>query len=101
MPDEAPKLDQGLHSQAFLVGEWRVQPILNSVSKGTQTTRLEPKVMQVLVCLAKHGGEVVPKEELIRAVWPDTFVTDQVLTTAVLDSDRTPSRSRNSHAAWH
>ena len=25
----------------------------------------------------------IPKEELIHAVWPDTFVTDQVLTTAI------------------
>ncbi len=83
MPDETPKLDQGLHSHAFLVGEWQVQPLLNTISKGEQTARLEPKVMQVLVCLAEHVGEVVAKEELIRAVWPDTFVTDQVLTTAI------------------
>ena len=83
MPVESPKPRQGLHSQTFFVSEWRVDPFANSVSKGDQTTRLEPKVMQVLVCLAEHPGTVVAKEDLIRTVWADTFVSDQVLTTAI------------------
>ena len=48
-----------------------------------QAVRLEPKVMQVLVCLAEHQGELVTKEQLIRAVWADTFVTDDVLTRCI------------------
>ncbi len=83
MSQAMPKLDQGLHWRVFVVGDWQVQPALNSVSKGAQTIRLEPKVMQVLVYLVEHAGEVVNKEELIRAVWADTFVTDQALTTAI------------------
>jgi DNA-binding winged helix-turn-helix (wHTH) protein/Tfp pilus assembly protein PilF len=39
--------------------------------------------MQVLVCLAEHQGELVTKEQLIRAVWADTFVTDDVLTRCI------------------
>ena len=34
--------------------------------------------MQVLVCLAEHPG-VVSKEQLISSVWPDVFVSDDVL----------------------
>ncbi len=83
MPDDVAKPHQGLRQQSFLVGNWTVDPLLNSVSLGTQSTRLEPKTMQVLVCLAGRAGDVVPKEDLIRAVWPDAFVTDQVLTTAI------------------
>ena len=48
-----------------------------------ESIRLEPKAMQVLVHLAEHAGEVVPKERLISAVWTDTFVTDDVLTRAI------------------
>ena len=48
-----------------------------------ESVRLEPKAMQVLVHLAEHAGEVVPKERLISAVWADTFVTDDVLTRAI------------------
>jgi DNA-binding winged helix-turn-helix (wHTH) protein len=39
--------------------------------------------MEVLVYLAQHPDEVLPKERIIRAVWPDTFVTDEVLTNAI------------------
>ena len=58
----------------FRIGEsHRVDPSLNSVTGPAGITRLEPKVMKVLVCLAEHAGRVVAKEHLIRTVWPDTF----------------------------
>jgi DNA-binding winged helix-turn-helix (wHTH) protein/tetratricopeptide (TPR) repeat protein len=67
----------------FHIGSWRVQPRLNTVSMQNESVRLEPKAMQVLVHLAEHAGEVVPKERLFSAVWPGTFVTDDVLTRAI------------------
>jgi len=35
--------------------------------------------MEVLVCLAEHAGETLSKENLLRTVWPDTFVSDDAL----------------------
>jgi Tol biopolymer transport system component/DNA-binding winged helix-turn-helix (wHTH) protein len=67
----------------FRVGEWEVQPSVNRLRNGDREVRLEPKVMQVLVCLADAGGEVVSREELIARVWPGIFVTDDVLHRAV------------------
>ena len=67
----------------FRVGPWLVQPSLNTISQNGTSNRLEPKVMEVLVCLAEHTGEVVPKEKLLQAVWPDTFVSDDVLKRSV------------------
>jgi TolB-like protein/DNA-binding winged helix-turn-helix (wHTH) protein/Tfp pilus assembly protein PilF len=67
----------------FQVGRWLIQPKLNSISGNGKTVHVEPKVMQVLVCLAEHAGDVVGKERLIHVVWPDTFVTDDVLTRAI------------------
>jgi DNA-binding winged helix-turn-helix (wHTH) protein len=73
----------------FRVGELHhVEPSLNSVTGPAGTTRLEPKVMQVLVCLAAHAGQVVPKERLMRTVWPDTFVGDDVLTRSISEVRR-------------
>ena len=66
-------------SADFRVGPWLVQPSLNSISRNGATARLEPKVMEVLVCLADHAGETLPKEKLVQIVWPDTFVTDDAL----------------------
>jgi DNA-binding winged helix-turn-helix (wHTH) protein len=67
----------------FRVGEFLIEPQINTISGGERTARIEPKVMQVLVCLAQHAGEVLPKEKLIQSVWPDTFVTDDVLTRSI------------------
>jgi TolB-like protein/Tfp pilus assembly protein PilF len=44
--------------------------------------------MQVLVCLVQHAGELVSKEELMRTVWSDTFVTDDVLTRSISELRR-------------
>ena len=66
----------------FQIAEWTVSPKLNSFHKNGQVIHLEPKVMQVLVCLAEEG-DVVSKEKLMRTVWPDTFVTDDVLTRSI------------------
>jgi len=46
---------------AFLLGDWLVEPDLNRISLGDQSTRLELKVMEVLVCLACHGFNVVTR----------------------------------------
>lgn len=35
--------------------------------------------MEVLVCLAGHAGETLPKESLLESVWPGTFVSDDAL----------------------
>ena len=67
----------------FRVGPWLVQPQLNSVSQNGTGARLEPKAMQVLVRLAESADDVVPKDRLMRAVWGDTFVTEDVLTRSI------------------
>jgi TolB-like protein/DNA-binding winged helix-turn-helix (wHTH) protein/tetratricopeptide (TPR) repeat protein len=73
---------------AFRVGTWLVQPSLNTVSSNGTTTRLEPKVMGVLVCLASQPGEAISKETLLKTVWPDTFVSEDVLTRSISELRR-------------
>lgn len=68
---------------AFMVGEWTVLPELNSLERNGRTVHLEPKVMRVLVTLGEHAGQVVPKEQIFHRVWPDTFVSDEVLTRSI------------------
>ena len=62
----------------FRIGEWLVSPALNSISRNGTSARVEPKAMRTLVYLAEHPG-VVSKDQLISAVWPDVFVSDDVL----------------------
>lgn len=84
MPAQSSTLQNG-----FQVGDsHQVEPSLNSVTGPAGAIRLEPKVMQVLVLLAAHASQVVAKERLIQTVWPDAFVTDDVLTRAISELRR-------------
>ena len=69
--------------QGFFVGDRLVQPALNLISGPGGNARLEPKVMEVLVCLAEHAGDVVSRASLYEAVWGETVVTDQALTNCI------------------
>src|SRR5215472_5535554 len=40
---------------------------------------LPPKTLDTLVVLIEHSGRIVEKGELIRLIWPDTFVEDVTL----------------------
>jgi eukaryotic-like serine/threonine-protein kinase len=68
---------------AFRIGEWVVRPDVGTITQGTQTVTLEPRVMDLLCFLAEHAQEVLTKERLIHAIWPDTFVADDVLSSAI------------------
>lgn len=72
----------------FRLASWLVEPSLNTVSRKGTTVRLEPKMMSVLVCLAKHSPDPVPKETLLQEVWPDTFVGEGVLTRSIFELRR-------------
>jgi len=44
---------------------------------------LPPKVYDTLLELVRHSGHIVAKEELMRAIWPDTFVEEANLTVNI------------------
>lgn len=73
----------------FRFGECLIQPQLNRIKTPHDSIRVEPKVMELLVYLAKHREEVLPKERVIQTVWPDSYVADDVLTSAVWKLRRT------------
>lgn len=72
----------------FRIGPWLVTPRLNTISRNGSDLHLEPKVMDVLVCLADNYGQTVSREELLRTVWPNTFVTDDALTRCISELRR-------------
>ncbi|HEU4869290.1 MAG TPA: winged helix-turn-helix domain-containing protein, partial [Pyrinomonadaceae bacterium] len=51
--------------------------------RGSQVIKLRPKAYAVLNQLVGRSGQLVTKEELLAAVWPDTFVGDAVLKVAI------------------
>jgi TolB-like protein/DNA-binding winged helix-turn-helix (wHTH) protein len=67
----------------FQLGDWQVYPDQGLLVGDDKQTHLEPKVMEVLVYLAEHHGEVVRRTELIEHIWSGTFVSDEVLSRAI------------------
>jgi len=51
--------------------------------------RLTPKAFAVLRYLVEHAGRLVTQDELLDALWPDTFVQPEVLKGQILDIRRT------------
>jgi len=71
-------------SQPFMVGEWLVEPAIEHISKGDLKEKVEPRVMDLLVCLASKGGEVITREELESKVWAGMVVGYDALTSAMI-----------------
>jgi adenylate cyclase len=70
-------------AREFRVGDWLVEPDLNRITRADKTIQVEPRVLEVLVCLASRPGEVFPKDKIIPLVWAGTHVTDEVLTYSI------------------
>jgi predicted ATPase/DNA-binding winged helix-turn-helix (wHTH) protein len=51
--------------------------------KGSQAIKLRPKAFAVLEYLLERPGQLVTKQHLLNAVWPDTFVGDAVLKVTI------------------
>jgi transcriptional activator of cad operon len=61
-------------SSVVQIGEWMVHPALDSISRGTETQKLEPRAMRLLLCLANSPGEVVSIDRLLTEVWAGVVV---------------------------
>jgi len=70
-------------SAGFRIGDWTVKPLGGVFDQGDHQVHVEPKVMDVLVSLAAHQGEVVTRETLLKEVWGSVIVTDDVLTRCI------------------
>ena len=65
--------------------------------RNQEVVPLPPKTFAVLCCLVKQAGQLVAKDALLEAVWPETVVSESVLQVAVrqlrqvlVDQVRTP-----------
>ena len=64
----------------FRLEELRIDPLTGEVSGPGGHDKLDPKVMQVLVHMAEHAGQVVSREDILTQLWPHAVVTDDALT---------------------
>lgn len=72
-----------MSEDSIIVGEWKVEPTLNRLISESETKTLVPKVMSLLMCLARHAGQPVSQEKIFAEVWPSQVVADSSLYQAV------------------
>lgn len=75
--------------KGFYLENWYIEPHLGNVTGEHRTIRLEPKIMEVLVCMAERQGEVIRKEDFFQKTWSDVNVTPHVLARAISEIRRT------------
>ncbi len=63
----------------FSVGRLRVRPSLREVEADGQREVLEPRVMQVLVALARRRNQVVTRDQLIETCWAGRVVGEDAI----------------------
>lgn len=70
-------------NKGFMLGDWRIDPLTNTFKNKGLVQHVEPKVMDVLLVLAREAGHVVKRDTLLEMVWGDVVVTDEVLTRCI------------------
>ncbi|HJU40093.1 MAG TPA: winged helix-turn-helix domain-containing protein, partial [Tahibacter sp.] len=82
---------------AFRLGAWRIEPQSNELVAAERRVRLQPKLMQLLLRLAREPGATVRRDALLDDVWEGRDVNDEVLSRAIAelrqlleDDPRTP-----------
>src|SRR5262245_3195904 len=60
-------------------GPFRLDPVERNLTAGDRSVPLQPRLADTLVLLVENSGHVLAKEELMRALWPDTFVEESSL----------------------
>lgn len=79
-PDHPDNTDQS----PFWLEDWHVEPAAGRLKRLNEVVKLEPKVMMVLVCLARQAGQVVSREALEAAVWTNTIVGYDALASTII-----------------
>ena len=67
----------------FEFGRFRLDATGRLLFRGDQAIPLPPKAADVLLMLVQNAGSVVEKQDLLKSVWPETYVEDGSLARAI------------------
>src|ERR1700677_623263 len=62
--------------ELYEFGPFQVNPEKEIIMRPGDPVQLPPKTFQILLVLVRHSNELVSKEDLMKTVWPDTFVEE-------------------------
>ena len=62
--------------QLYEFGQFRLDPQERLLLRDGEPIPLTPKAFDMLLLLVENGGRLLEKEELMRRLWPDSFVEE-------------------------
>src|SRR3954464_9253323 len=65
--------------QEIMFQSFRLDLVNECLWQDARAISLRPKAFRVLKLLVEHPGQLVKKQQVLDAVWPETFVGDAVL----------------------
>ena len=72
----------------YQFGDFTLDVAKGCLFKAGEEIKLRPKVYETLRYLLEHPGRLIGKPELMQAVWPDAFVTEDSLVQCTLELRR-------------
>jgi predicted ATPase/DNA-binding winged helix-turn-helix (wHTH) protein len=80
--------DTGKAQLRYQFAEFTIDLERASLARDGREVKLRPRVYDALRFLVENRGRLVRKEELIRTLWPDAFVTDDSLVQCMVELRR-------------
>lgn len=73
----------------YRFGEFTIDADQRVLLRHGKPLLLAPKVLETLLTLVQNGGRIIEKEELMKRLWPDTFVEESNLTYCIVQLRKT------------
>ncbi|MGH6890365.1 MAG: winged helix-turn-helix domain-containing protein [Rhizomicrobium sp.] len=71
------------HEQDFALGPVQVRPSRREIAGETLQETVEPRVMQVLVALARAKGDILTRDDLIESCWDGVIVGEDAINRCI------------------
>ena len=69
--------------EIYRFDRFRLDPVERLLLCDGIPVSLTPKAFDTLTCLVRNQGRMVTKDELLKQIWPDTFVEDVNLAVTI------------------
>ncbi|MEW6212917.1 MAG: winged helix-turn-helix domain-containing protein, partial [Acidobacteriota bacterium] len=69
--------------QIYRFGQFTLDCVERRLTRDEEEIYLQPKTFDTLLYLVERHGSLVKKEEMLRALWADAFVTENALTRCI------------------
>lgn len=71
------------HSPRFEFGPFQLDLNDRLLTRAGEVISLRPKATEILIRLVMNAGQLIKKEQLLKEVWPDTFVEESNLSQTI------------------